>query len=114
MPRPSSIHVCSACGHETPRWEGRCGGCGEWNTLVEEVREAASGPGSRRARAAPAAAATPVALGQVRAAEHARLSTGSGELDTVLGGGIAPGSPALLGGGSGIGKARLTKMGLGN
>src|SRR5436305_9436568 len=114
MPRPSSIHVCSACGHETPRWEGRCGGCGEWNTLVEEVREAASGPGSRRARGAPAAAATPVALGQVRAAEHARLSTGIGELDTVLGGGIVPGSLVLIGGAPGIGKSTLTTMALAN
>src|SRR5436190_8240774 len=114
MPRPSSIHVCSACGHETPRWEGRCGGCGEWNTLVEEVREAASGPGSRRARGAPAAAATPVALEQVRAAEHARLSTGIGELDTVLGGGIVPGSLVLIGGAPGIGKSTLTTMALAN
>ncbi|MFZ0974537.1 MAG: hypothetical protein WAN22_20075, partial [Solirubrobacteraceae bacterium] len=45
MPRPTSIHVCSACGHESPRWAGRCPGCGEWNTLVEEVRK--SGPSGR-------------------------------------------------------------------
>ena len=38
MARPTSIHVCSACGHETPRWAGQCPGCGDWNTLVEEVR----------------------------------------------------------------------------
>ena len=45
MPRPTSIHVCSACGHESPRWAGRCPGCGEWNTLVEEVRK--TGPAAR-------------------------------------------------------------------
>ncbi len=40
MPKPTSVHVCSACGHETARWAGRCPGCGEWNTLVEQVRPA--------------------------------------------------------------------------
>jgi len=116
MPRPSSIHVCSACGHETARWAGRCPGCGEWNTLVEHVhapssRAGPSGAGSDRGAAA---AVKPITLGDVDAVDHARLSTGIGELDNVLGGGIVPGSLVLLGGAPGIGKSTLTTMALAN
>src|SRR5205807_1121258 len=90
MPRPASVHVCSACGHESARWAGQCPGCGEWNTLVEEVRPqvrrggAAGGPRAGRLGARGAGAAKPVALAEVVAEEQARLRTGIGELDTVL------------------------------
>ena len=115
MPRATSIHVCSACGHQTPRWAGRCPGCGEWNTLVEQVRAPAGGPaGKRGRRSGSGVAATPTTLGDVRAAEHSRLGTGIGELDTVLGGGIVPGSLVLIGGAPGIGKSTLTTMALAN
>ena len=118
MPRPTSIHVCSACGHESSRWAGRCPGCGEWNTLVEQVRRPApAGRGARSGGArsgARAAAARPVALRDVAAVERDRLSTGIGELDNVLGGGIVPGSLVLLGGSPGIGKSTLTTMVLAN
>jgi DNA repair protein RadA/Sms len=119
MPRPSSVHVCSACGHETARWAGRCPGCGEWNTLVEEVRAigAGSGRGAGAAGAGAgrrAAAVAPVALRDVEAVDHARLSTGIGELDNVLGGGIVPGSVVLIGGAPGIGKSTLTTMAVAN
>src|SRR5580693_8178919 len=120
MPRASTVHVCSACGHESPRWAGQCPGCGEWNTLVEELRRSAAAGGrggggagglGRRAAAA-ALAVAPVALGDVAALEHDRLSTGIGELDNVLGGGIVPGSLILIGGSPGIGKSTLTTMAL--
>ena len=118
MPKPTSIHVCSACGHESARWAGRCPGCGEWNTLVEQVRPAAhkSGGGGgagldARSRAAPV---KPVALADVEAIDHDRLSTGIGELDNVLGGGIVPGSLVLIGGAPGIGKSTLTTMAVAN
>ena len=93
------LHRCSECGHAAPRWEGRCGGCGAWNTLVEEV--AATTP------VALAPAERPVPIGQVAAAGAAARATGISELDRVLGGGLVPGSVTLLGGEPGIGKSTL-------
>ncbi|WCB95843.1 DNA repair protein RadA [Baekduia alba] len=117
MARPSTIHVCSSCGHAEARWHGQCPGCGEWNTLVEERApstpgRSSSGAAARRTAAGPAA--TPVALRDVTTAAVARLSTGIGELDRVLGGGLVPGSLVLLGGSPGIGKSTLTGMATGN
>jgi len=112
MARPTTVHVCSACGHESPRWSGQCPGCGEWNTLVEETRRpggAGSRPGGPQATGR---GVTPVELGTVDAVEHARLSTGISELDNVLGGGLVPGSLVLIGGSPGIGKSTLTTMAL--
>ena len=116
MARASSIHVCSDCGHETPRWHGQCPGCGAWNTLVEEAVTRPTARGRRGAGgvAASGQAVTPVALGSVEAADVARLSTGIGELDRVLGGGVVPGSLVLIGGSPGIGKSTLTTMALAN
>jgi DNA repair protein RadA/Sms len=114
MARPTSIHVCSACGHETPRWAGQCPGCGEWNTLVEEVRTGSAGVARPRRGGARVAGVAPVLLRSVAAEEHDRLSTGIGELDNVLGGGIVPGSLVLIGGAPGIGKSTLTTMALAN
>ncbi len=108
MPRATSIHVCSACGHQTLRWAGQCPGCGEWNTLTEEVATPRM-PGRRAA-----AGLKPVALADVAPAEHERFRTGIGELDAVLGGGIVPGSLVLIGGAPGIGKSTLTTMALAN
>jgi DNA repair protein RadA/Sms len=124
MPRQTSIHLCSACGHETPRWAGRCPGCGEWNTLVEKIRARPLAAGSARRSGASAGARSafgtrvapvaPVALGDLDATDHDRLSTGIAELDNVLGGGIVPGSLVLIGGAPGIGKSTLTTMALAN
>src|SRR5437588_8836491 len=121
MPRSGSVYVCSACGQETPRWAGQCPGCGEWNTLVEEARPrpgVASGGASRARRGlgggTGAVAVRPVALADIEAAEQERIGTGIGELDSVLGGGIVPGSLILIGGAPGIGKSTLTTMALAN
>jgi DNA repair protein RadA/Sms len=111
MARSATIFTCSACGHASPKWHGRCPGCGEWNTLVEERAAAkAPGGGGRRRAAAP----RPTLLRDVQAPAVERLRTGIGELDRVLGGGVVPGSLVLLGGSPGIGKSTLTSMALGN
>jgi DNA repair protein RadA/Sms len=113
VPRATSVHVCSACGAEAPRWLGQCPGCGEWNTLVEEQRSAPAAKG-RGGGATPGRAVKPVPLSAVKAVRHVRHTTGIGELDRVLGGGLVPGSLVLLGGSPGIGKSTLTSMALGN
>jgi DNA repair protein RadA/Sms len=111
MARSGNLFVCSSCAHESAKWHGRCPGCGEWDTLVEEARpERARGKRGDRA----AKALTPVPLGQVEAPRVGRLSTGIGELDRVLGGGLVPGSLVLLGGSPGIGKSTITTGALGN
>src|SRR5687768_16578292 len=110
MARRATVFACSGCGHESPKWHGRCPGCGEWNTLTEEIRSAApagrsgaGGPGPRRGRAL-----TPVRLREVEAPRVGRMHTGIGELDRVLGGGLVPGSLVLIGGSPGISKSTLT------
>lgn len=107
MTRPTSRYVCQACGASFVRWEGQCHACGAWNTLVETlVRE----PGARRARGASEGAgdgAAPEPLSDLREPDLARRSTGIGELDRVLGGGLVPGSLVLLGGEPGVGKSTL-------
>ncbi|MEO9023915.1 MAG: DNA repair protein RadA [Solirubrobacteraceae bacterium] len=119
MPKPTTVHLCTQCGHESARWAGRCPGCGEWNTLVEQSRaptrrSGAGGGGLRSGGRGAGAAVRPVALGDVEALEQVRMGTGIGELDSVLGGGIVPGSLVLIGGAPGIGKSTLTTMALAN
>ncbi|HVS75472.1 MAG TPA: DNA repair protein RadA, partial [Steroidobacteraceae bacterium] len=101
MPRPISVFVCSACGGETLKWQGQCPACGEWNSLEQRAvrRPAATrgGSGQGGPGAGPTGAA-PVPLAPGSELEVARLPSGQGELDRVLGGGIVPGSVTLLGG----------------
>ena len=111
MARSSSLYVCSSCAHESAKWHGRCPGCQEWDTLVEESRSAPAAGGSRKSAGR---ALKPVALREVVSPRVARLSTGIGELDRVLGGGVVPGSMILLGGSPGIGKSTITASALGN
>jgi DNA repair protein RadA/Sms len=96
-------YVCSDCGASSPKWQGRCDGCGAWNTLGEGM--ALSGT-ARRSRSAPrGAVAQP--LDRVGDGTGQRTRTGIGELDRVLGGGVVAGSLILLGGDPGIGKSTL-------
>src|SRR6185437_8994915 len=99
MARTSPVFICRHCGKDTPKWQGQCPHCDEWNTL-----EAGIAP---RTRAAPIAAATPRSLDSTLAEAPGRLSCGQEELDRVFGGGIVPGSVTLLGGDPGIGKSTL-------
>jgi len=98
MARTSPVFICSACGRDTPKWQGQCPHCAEWNTL-------AAGIAPRARAAAPAASGLPSAALTAMASQ--RLATGQDELDRVFGGGIVPGSVTLLGGDPGIGKSTL-------
>lgn len=112
--RRGSLFVCGECGTAEAKWHGRCPGCGEWNTLVEELPPEPSRDVAPRGGTVAAQAVEPVILGDVRAERIDRIVTGIGEFDRVLGGGIVPGSLVLLGGSPGIGKSTLTGNALGN
>src|ERR671917_620043 len=105
-----ALYVCSNCGHEEPKWLGRCPDCGEWSTFVEEARESrkAVGFAERATRQKKGVAGRTLSLSEVRAVESGnRTDTGVGELNRVLGGGIVPGSMVLVGGEPGVGKSTL-------
>ncbi len=104
--RTRTVFACGECGHLSPKWLGQCPSCRRWNTLHEEVQAPEPRPGSRAFGAA-GGASRPVPLMAVEAGEEARLRTGIGELDRVLGGGVVPGALVLLGGDPGIGKSTL-------
>src|SRR3954469_6406237 len=107
MARTSPVFVCSACQGETPKWQGQCPLCGEWNTL--EQRTVPVGRAARKGAALSAAIsnAAPRRLETALAGIGKRLTTGHEELDRVMGGGIVPGTVTLLGGDPGIGKSTL-------
>ncbi len=111
MARSSPGYGCSECGKTALAWTGQCPGCGAWNTLEARAAKPARGGGGARA-SGPAPKPTP--LRAVEAERSARLLTGIGELDRVLGGGLVPGSLVLLGGAPGIGKSTLGSMALAN
>lgn len=96
-----TVHACTQCGTQHAKWAGRCAGCGDWNTLEEQVDE----PESRAAP--PTARPGPTTLSDVDLTVGHPSPTGLGELDRVLGGGLVPGSVTLLGGEPGIGKSTL-------
>jgi DNA repair protein RadA/Sms len=104
MAKNSTKYVCGSCGAATPKWSGRCGNCGEWNTLTEQLDVAAAEKTAHK-HGQPIQG-TPIT--QVKLAkQHRRIPTGDSELDAVLGGGLVPASVALLAGEPGIGKSTL-------
>ena len=104
MARAQTRYICSQCGAASPKWAGKCDGCGEWNTLSEEVRSGLSAPGKK-------ALGKRVALEPLSQADDkpplTRFASDMAELDRVVGGGIVPGSALLIGGDPGIGKSTL-------
>jgi DNA repair protein RadA/Sms len=99
--KPKTIYVCANCGHNSPRWQGKCPECGEWNTFQEQ-----SAPTSSRVSGNTRPGQVQ-SLSEVKTGAVERISSGMAELDEVLGGGIVPGSLILLGGDPGIGKSTL-------
>lgn len=105
MPKVKTVFFCTSCGNESPKWQGRCPACGEWNTMVEHVQKQGS---ALRAKPAPVGISKDARrLQEVDTDAETRFSTGMGELDRVLGGGAVAGSLVLVGGAPGIGKSTL-------
>ena len=105
MAKTKTIFFCTACGNETPRWMGRCPGCGAYNTMEEHIEKPVA-PG--KAKSAPVGMSRkPQKIREVSGDSEIRFFTGMGELDRVLGGGAVAGSLVLVGGAPGIGKSTL-------
>ncbi|MCA3071475.1 MAG: DNA repair protein RadA [Rhodocyclaceae bacterium] len=108
MARDRTLHVCSACGAQSTKWQGQCPGCNEWNTLVETVVSSHPGAAGGKSAAGAAGSSRPVSsLSQITPHAEPRFETGSTELDRVLGGGLTRASVVLIGGDPGIGKSTL-------
>ena len=105
MSKKISAFFCTSCGYESSKWMGQCPGCREWNTFTEELVEKRNA-GSKRIGASLNANA-PVLLKDIEGNDGERITSGIGELDRVLGGGIVKGSLVLIGGDPGIGKSTL-------
>jgi DNA repair protein RadA/Sms len=104
MAKIKTIYSCTECGATSPKWQGQCPGCNQWNTLVESVAEKAP-TNSRFESLAPAAKLQN--LSEIEAREVERIATGIGEFDRALGGGLVNGGVVLIGGDPGIGKSTL-------
>ncbi len=104
MKNVKTVFCCQNCGHQAPKWMGRCPECEGWGTFAEEP----VGAGAKTAAAVPKGRGPkPVALSEVEIADEQRLQTGISEFDRALGGGIVAGSLVLIGGDPGIGKSTL-------
>lgn len=104
MAKPKLTFCCQTCGTLYPKWTGQCTGCQEWNTIVEEVAQPTS---QARYQGYAGTEAVMTRMADVKLGEDIRLSSGSQELDRVLGGGIIMGSAILTGGDPGIGKSTI-------
>ena len=100
-----TVWICSECGYESPKWNGQCPACGEWNTFNEEVKTQSKRSLSERINNK--IYEKPVLLNQISNKDENRYKTGLNEFDRVLGGGIVKGSLLLLGGDPGIGKSTM-------
>lgn len=105
MSKEKLLFLCTECGAEHTRWQGKCSTCGAWNALKEFREAGGKSPPSVRSIAEPGSHPQP--LSQVSELAEPRMKVGIGELDRVLGGGMVPGSAILVGGDPGIGKSTL-------
>jgi len=105
MAKVKSAFFCQNCGHETPKWLGKCPSCSEWNTFVEEI--IGNNSSDIVAFSTSKRNSKPQVLQEIENQEHARIELNDQELNRVLGGGIVPGSLILFGGEPGIGKSTL-------
>ena len=104
-PKTKKAFVCTSCGYESPKWTGQCAGCGEWNTMIEQLVTAQKSVSASTTVAIKTATAKN--LYDIKPMDEQRFVTGIKELDRVLGGGIVKGSVVLLSGDPGIGKSTI-------
>lgn len=104
MPKAKTIFFCQNCGFESSKWMGQCPACKEWNSFAEEPQTSTKKTAAGNVRKD---TPQPKTLSEIEMDQAARMSTGMGELDRVLGGGIVQGSLVLVGGDPGIGKSTL-------
>ncbi len=100
------MYQCTQCGFESPKWMGKCPGCGEWNTMLETVKEPVS-PQRVTTNRALGNISRPIPIDEISTQDEHRYHTGLSELDRVLGGGIVKGSLILISGEPGIGKSTI-------
>lgn len=105
MAKQKTVFFCTNCGNETPKWMGRCPGCGAFNTMEEHIEKPI--PAGKMKVASVGTSRRPQRIQEVSSNGEIRFSTGMGELDRVLGGGAVAGSLVLVGGAPGIGKSTL-------
>lgn len=104
--KSKAIFQCTQCGYESPKWTGKCPGCGEWNTMLETIKEPVSAQRDTVNRAL-GNISRPVPISEISLQDEHRYKTGLSELDRVLGGGIVKGSLILISGEPGIGKSTI-------
>ncbi len=103
MAKKKTLFICGKCGHQEPKWLGRCPECGEWNSFSEKPAETVRAtPAGRELKAAPVQT-----IDEIISTDDIRTVSGISEVDRVLGGGIMKGAAILVGGEPGIGKSTL-------
>lgn len=107
MAKDKTAFVCENCGYDSPKWIGKCPGCGQWNTFKEIKIGGQKGSSSHRTSSI-SNGIHPVRLKEIADKDEPRIDTNDAELNRVLGGGLVPGSIILLGGEPGIGKSTLS------
>ncbi len=106
MAKLKTAYFCQNCGHNSPKWLGKCPSCGEWNTFVEELIEKED-KNSPVVWKSVSLTSRPKAISEIKYEQEPRTRTTDAELNRVLGGGIVAGSLVLIGGEPGIGKSTL-------
>jgi len=107
MAKTKTAFFCQSCGTQYAKWAGQCGGCKEWNTIVEEVIQKEEKTTWKTETSNVKKAAKPLRINEISTEKELRLNTQDLEFNRVLGGGLVPGSLVLLGGEPGIGKSTL-------
>ncbi|MFD1708435.1 DNA repair protein RadA [Siminovitchia sediminis] len=107
MAKRKTKFMCQNCGYESPKWMGRCPGCGEWNQMVEEVEITGKGRKGSLSPVTDETAGKAAPIDTIQTENEPRVATKLREFNRVLGGGVVPGSLVLIGGDPGIGKSTL-------